>query len=255
MSHISYSEIKNWGKCPFYHKLMYIDGLSLFEGNLYTAFGKAIHAACEKVADLKTEELQELFELQLIVELELLEADYDKKIAASMREEGKTILSQLKEEMSKYFGEYTVLSVEEKLYEDIFIIDDDLQFKGYIDMVVKVGDEIHILDWKTSTRGWSDWQKKDTLLKYQLLYYKYYYSQKHAVHPSKIKTHFGILKRKTRSKNNIDFYEIESNKEKIRESLNFLKKFMYNVKSKRYIKNRLSCTYCEFDDTEHCKKK
>tara|TARA_R100000808_G_scaffold24996_1_gene60301 strand:- start:4720 stop:5487 length:768 start_codon:yes stop_codon:yes gene_type:complete len=255
MSHISYSEIKNWGKCPFYHKLVHIDGLSLFEGNLYTAFGKAVHAACEKVAILNTDELQELFELNFIVETQLLEEPYDHKMSEAMVIEGKRILSCLKEETQDYFGDYEVLSVEERLYEDIDLIEGELSFKGYIDMVIKSGDEIHILDWKTSTKGWNNWKKSDALTKYQLLFYKHYYAQKHSVPLEKIKTHFGVLKRRSNSKKYIEFHEVTSNKEKIIESLNFLKKFMYNVNNKKFVKNRLSCTYCEFNETPHCDKK
>ena len=49
MSHVSFSELKNWDKCAFYHKLMHIDKLKLFKGNEYTAFGTAIHDTCENM--------------------------------------------------------------------------------------------------------------------------------------------------------------------------------------------------------------
>ena len=63
MSHISFSELKNWNFCPFYHKLIHIDKLKGFEGNEYTAFGSAIHKACEvgvinEDADLREEFLK-----------------------------------------------------------------------------------------------------------------------------------------------------------------------------------------------------
>jgi hypothetical protein len=45
--HISYSEWRNWHICPHYHKLTYIDKVAQFEGNIFTAFGKAIHTVCE----------------------------------------------------------------------------------------------------------------------------------------------------------------------------------------------------------------
>ena len=48
MSHISYSALKDWSFCPFYHKLVYVDKLEAFRGNEYTAFGNAIHEVCEK---------------------------------------------------------------------------------------------------------------------------------------------------------------------------------------------------------------
>ena len=48
MPHISYSELKDWVTCAFYHKLTRVDKLKGFKGNEYTAFGTAIHAVCEK---------------------------------------------------------------------------------------------------------------------------------------------------------------------------------------------------------------
>ena len=48
MPHISYSELKDWVTCAFYHKLTRVDKLKGFKGNAFTAFGTAIHAVCEK---------------------------------------------------------------------------------------------------------------------------------------------------------------------------------------------------------------
>ncbi len=67
--HISYSEIKDWEFCPFYHKLTRVDKIAGFEGNEYTAFGTAIHSVCEaavqseywKVSEHDTESLTKYF--------------------------------------------------------------------------------------------------------------------------------------------------------------------------------------------------
>ena len=48
MSHISYSALKDWAFCAFYHKLTRVDKVDGFKGNEYTAFGSAIHSVCEK---------------------------------------------------------------------------------------------------------------------------------------------------------------------------------------------------------------
>ena len=61
MPHISFSELKNWNFCPFYHKLTYIDKLKGFTGNEYTAFGTAIHDVCEKKLLKETFEATEYF--------------------------------------------------------------------------------------------------------------------------------------------------------------------------------------------------
>lgn len=48
--HISYSELKIFTECPHKWKLQYVDGLAGFTGNIYTAFGTAIHSVCEQSA-------------------------------------------------------------------------------------------------------------------------------------------------------------------------------------------------------------
>ena len=48
--HISYSELKIFTECPYKWKLQYVDKLKGFTGNIYTAFGSAIHAVCEQSA-------------------------------------------------------------------------------------------------------------------------------------------------------------------------------------------------------------
>ena len=48
MSHISFSGLKLWNECPYKYKLAYIDKVAKFEGNIYTAFGSAMHTVCEK---------------------------------------------------------------------------------------------------------------------------------------------------------------------------------------------------------------
>ena len=65
MRHISFSQLKNWAKCPFYHKLANIDKVAgAFSGNIYTAFGSALHEAIENHLEenVVDEHLQEFFE-------------------------------------------------------------------------------------------------------------------------------------------------------------------------------------------------
>ena len=48
---ISFSEYKNWKECAHRHKLIYIDKIPYYSGNEYTAFGTAIHKACESAME------------------------------------------------------------------------------------------------------------------------------------------------------------------------------------------------------------
>ena len=74
MSHISYSELKEWTDCPWKHKLNYIDKIKQFKGNEHTAFGSALHTVCEVIVqdydqNKNSQGLHELFEQEFIQNL------------------------------------------------------------------------------------------------------------------------------------------------------------------------------------------
>ena len=67
MQHISFSELKNWDKCAHYHKLVHLDKLKGFEGNVHTAFGNAVHDVCEHILIKDSvENTQDLFEIRFL---------------------------------------------------------------------------------------------------------------------------------------------------------------------------------------------
>ena len=70
--HISYSELKDWATCPHYHKKAWIERVSTFEGNEYTAFGTAIHTVCEKKLLKEDINEQEVFQIGFDKELKTL---------------------------------------------------------------------------------------------------------------------------------------------------------------------------------------
>ena len=86
---------------------------------------------------------------------------------------------------------------------------------------------------------------------YQLTLYKHYFAKKMDIDPKNIETHFALLKR-TSKKDRVEFFRVTSGPRKTENALKLLKKALYNIKNKRYIKNRLSCKFCEFNKTEHC---
>ena len=118
MPHISYSELKNWHHCPFYHKLVNIDKLKVFEGNEYTAFGTALHSVCE---DLLTEEVSipkpELINQKFRDEIKKLKSEeLNKKLIIDMFEQGGKLSEQVLPSLDKYFDDCEVVMAEEKLY-------------------------------------------------------------------------------------------------------------------------------------------
>ena len=253
MPHISYSELKDWKFCAHYHKLTRVDGIDGFTGNQYTAFGSAIHSVCEK--KLLQEDLSDdFFVKELKKNISNLEDPVDKRIVEEMIGQGNRIIPEIDAALSDYFDEYEVLAVEMPLYETIE--DEEHKFKGYIDAVVATPDgKIHIFDWKTCSWGWDSRKKSDKIVTYQLTLYKHFFCQKMNINPKNVETHFALLKR-TAKKNNVEFFRVTSGSKKTENALKLLNTALYNIKNKRYIKNRLSCTSgygCKFYRTEHCR--
>ena len=253
MPHISYSELKDWVHCAFYHKLTRVDGIDGFTGNQYTAFGSAIHSVCEK--KLLQEEIDDNFFVEeLKKNIAALDDEIDNKIVHEMMKQGNAIIPEIEDALNNYFEEYEVLAVEMPLMEMIEG-EEDYKFKGFIDAVVATPDgKVHIFDWKTCSWGWDSKKKNDKMITYQLTLYKHFFCQKMEIDPKDVETHFALLKR-TAKKNRVEFFRVTSGSIKTNNALKTLNMALYNIKNKRYIKNRLSCTAgygCKFYKTEHC---
>ena len=253
MAHISFSELKDWVHCPYYHKLTRVDGIDGFTGNQYTAFGSAIHSVCEK--KLLQEELDEdFFVKELKKNISELDEPVDNKIVHQMMKQGNSIIPEIDDALHDYFEDFEVLAVEMPLMEDIQD-QDDYKFKGFIDAVVSTPDgKVHIFDWKTCSWGWDAKKRSEPMVTYQLTLYKHYFCQKMNVDPKDVETHFALLKR-TANKNRVEFFRVTSGPRKTDNALKLLNKAIYNIKKSHYIKNRLSCTSgygCKFYNTEHC---
>tara|TARA_B100000809_G_scaffold265311_1_gene323749 strand:- start:1268 stop:2047 length:780 start_codon:yes stop_codon:yes gene_type:complete len=258
MSHVSFSELKNWERCAFYHKLTYIDKLKLFKGNEYTAFGTALHAVCEGLLldRLTNETAPDSFLRAFKEEIDLLPEDLDLrgKLIHEMKDQGVALSTQVMSGVEDYFGEeYEIVSTEEQLLEPIRdFAGAEYNFKGFIDAVFKTPDgKYHIVDWKTCTWGWDARRKSDRMTTYQLTFYKYYFALKHDIDPKNIETHFALLKR-TAKKNSVEFFRVTSGDKKTQNAIKLLTTALYNITRKNYMKNKLACSNCEFHRTVHC---
>ena len=253
MKHVSFSQLKDWHFCPFYHKLVRIDGLKGFRGNTFTAFGNAIHDTCE---NMLTEGLDRPYDFflerfgKVLNELRSDGIEIDDGLVEKMEEQARPLVELVLPELEEYFGEYEVVSAEELLYEDID--DSELKYKGYIDLVLRTPDgKTHVIDWKSCSWGWDSRKKSDPMVTYQLTFYKYFYARKHGLDPKDVETHFALLKR-TAKQNNVEFFRVTNGQIKTNNALNFLNKAIYNIQKDKHIKNRLSCSKCDFYKTEHC---
>jgi len=253
LPHISYSELKNWVQCPFYHKLVNIQKIKGFKGNEYTAFGTAIHNVCEKKLLKEQINDEEFFVSNFSDSIAALDSDVvvDRRLVDKMVGQGKAILPEIEDALIAYFGpDYEVMSTEERLMVPI----DEVQynFKGFIDAVIKTSDgKYHIVDWKSCSWGWDMKKRTDPMITYQLTLYKKYYAIKHNINPDIIETHFALLKR-TSKKGRVEIFRVSSGNRKTNNASNLLMKAIKNISNGKYVKNKLSCNRCEFYKTEHC---
>ena len=254
--HISYSELKDWAHCPHYHKKAWVEKVAPFEGNEYTAFGSAIHDVCEKKLLKEDISETELFQLGFAKRLqELLEKniEFDAGNVQQMKVAGPEILAEVDDALQDYFGDYEVFSSEEMLY--VPIEDFNINFKGFVDAVVKVGDTYHLFDWKTCSWGWDSRKKAEKLVTYQLTLYKHFFCQKHGIDPAEVETHFALLKR-TAKTNRVEFFRVTSGPKKTENALKLLYQAIYNITKRFAIKNRLNCHKpypCKLLNTDHCR--
>ena len=254
MPHISYSALKNWDFCPFYHKLTYIDRKKIFKGNIFTAFGSALHETCEQLVYNEDVDYEKVFLKAFEGEINKLEAipDDNKKLMDGMKKQGIELASLLLAALKIKFPGYKVVSCEEQLMEPLLDTPEKYDFKGFIDLVIQTPDgKYHIIDWKSCSWGWDIRKKTDRMITYQLTYYKNFFCSKHNIDPKIVETHFGLLKR-TAKKNRVEIFRVSSGERKINNSLKILNKAVYNILNKNHPKNRLKCAKCDFHKTEWC---
>ncbi len=248
---ISYSELKTWNECSYKHKLIYVDKVDQFLANQYLAFGTAIHKACEEGVKDPNIDLAEVFEKTFLEEIKQIE-NLNPSIVNEFLEQGKFLCPEIMPALKKKFPDFELISVEEKLYEDIDEFNsNDLKFKGFIDLVIKTPDnKYHIIDWKTCSWGWDMKKKTDKILAYQLSFYKNYFAKKHNIDLKNIETYFILLKR-TAKKDKVEVLRVSNADRRIKNSLLLLEKAVININKNRTIKNKLACNRCHLYKV-HC---
>ena len=114
-------------------------------------------------------------------------------------EDGYLILDYFQK--SKNFNNFFSLKDDELVAIEQVIntkIGENVQFLGFIDFIVrsKTTGRYRIIDFKTSTKGWSKYQKSDPVKNTQILLYKKFYAEMLKISEDMIDVEFMILKRK-----------------------------------------------------------
>jgi hypothetical protein len=188
-------------------------------------------------------------------------------------EDGLEILNFIKKKRGGYFGkrgwhlvgcEVPLMITPNPKYPNIL-------YKGYLDVVLynETLNKFKILDIKTSTRAWSEKEKKDETKQFQLILYKKYYSQQFNIPEDNIDVEFFIVKRKVWENSDFPISRIQEFKpaagkvklNKATKAINSFIEEVFNIdgsySSKEFLPNPSShnCRFCPFkDNKELCDK-
>ena len=212
MAKVSFSQYSMWSSCPQQYKLNYIDKLGESSGNVHTIFGTGMHETIQHYLSVmygvSKKQADEINLDKLLLE-KMKEAFTKEKNALSegtpctqeqLEEffgDGRRILAWLQKNMQKFYSKsgYELVGIEIPLNAKI---KEGVNFIGFIDIVLRdmAENSIIIIDLKTSTMGWNQYQKADKFKNAQILLYKKYYSELFNIPLQKIRVEYQIMRRK-----------------------------------------------------------
>ena len=268
IEYISFSAWRDWVFCPFKFKITRLDKVRLFEGNEYSTFGTAVHDTSEQLVILEQKnkdnegikddeefDAVKFFQKRFKEEFESLSEEARNKVKqetiTDMKKQGEGLVELILPALKETFGDYELFSAEYELRQPVDG-HTNFDFYGFVDLIIKTPDgKYHIIDWKTCSWGWDIQKRTSKEYTYQLTYYKHFLSKQLNVEPNKIETYFGLLKR-TAKKDRVEIFRVTSGERKVKNALNILDKCVTNIKKNNFIKNKLSCSQCEYNRTLYC---
>jgi hypothetical protein len=185
-------------------------------------------------------------------------------------DDGIAILRWLKTRRNKIFTirKMKLLGIELPL---LLCLSTNLYYKAFIDFALYDEDlnKVYIYDIKTSTRGWSDNEKRDDQKTAQVLLYKEYFARQYGWDVDQIEVEFFIVKRKIYEQAEYPIPRLQSfrpasGKNKRKQAIDNFEAFTKDCfnkigepQIKSYLKNvgESSCKWCPYkDNQELCDK-
>lgn len=285
---VSYSQYSMYSQCQYQWYLAYVKKQKVFKPGIHLLYGTSLHEAIQhylevmygtsaKVAD--EIDLLTYFEDRMIENYKSDLLQYDNKHYTTKEEltefinDGKASIEWFKKNRNKYFSRKNteLVGIEIPILQSVTDYSPNVLIQGYIDFVLydKVTDTYTIFDIKTSTRGWTDKEKKDQTKINQILLYKHFYSRALKIPEEKINVKFFIVKRKIFENSEfpmkrIQEFEPANKTKKVKDAYTSLENFIKEcftkdsakyVEARVYNKNPLACKYCPYaDKPELCDK-
>lgn len=277
---VSFSQYSMFSECQYRWYLNYVKKRKERKPGIALVFGTAFHEVFQHYLDVMyNQSVKAANELDLECILkERLKANYTESVQENKGEhfstpqelkehylDGLAILEWIKKNRARYFNTKNtkLIGVEVPVLVPVSENTPNIFMNGYIDLVLynESTDTYTVYDIKTSTRGWTDKDKKNQTKVNQVLFYKKYFSEKMLVPEDRIDVMFFICKRKVYDNSDFPVYRVQEfspsqGKKKVNEAIESLKSFVnhaFDEKAKHksnatYHKNTDSCKYCEFKD-------
>ena len=285
---ISYSQYSLYNQCQYQWYLSYALDNKIFNPNIFLIYGTSLHEAIQSYLEKMYKEsgaaadrmdLNTFFEDRMIENYKSSLKDNNnihfstKEDIKEFIEDGKKSLDWFKKNRNKFFSRKTssLVGIEIPILIPVSDYSPNVFMKGFIDFVLHNTntDTYTIFDIKTSTRGWTDKEKKDQTKINQVLLYKRFYSKILNIPEERIDVQFFIIKRKIYEDSEFPIPRVQefipaNGKKKVQEAFNSLESFIkecftpdakYNME-KKYLKNNNSCKYCPYNKrADLCDKK
>jgi len=280
---ISYSQMSMFNECPKKWSLQYVEGYKQFTSSIHTIFGSALHKAIQHYLSVFYEQSGAAADREDIIQIfkEALQNEYKEQYNKNNKqhfsnstelsefyEDGVNILEYFKKKRSSYFSKkgWVLVGCEVPLTLNPHYLLSNVIYQGYLDIVLyhEPTNEFLIIDFKTSTRGWYDNDKKDENKQFQLILYKHFFSHQFNVPIDKIKINFFILKRKLPEKSDfptsrIQEFQPASGKIKTNKAVEVLNNFIetafdengYKKTEHKPVLNK-NCKWCPFYKKSLC---
>lgn len=277
---ISYTQFSAWSECPHRWRLMYIDKHRQ-PPNIHLAFGTAMHETLQEYLDLMYnksikaadefaiyEDFQERFMKMYGDYKEQIGNNFTtKKELTEFVNDGLNIIDFFIQRRQMYFSkrgtkllgvEMPILIPPHKKYPNIMLY-------GKLDLVFYDEDlkKVEIWDIKTSTRGWTKWDKENKIKTAQMVLYKRYFADQYNIPVDSIDCKYFIVKRKIPKDpmypamaSRIQTFEPSSGKVTMnrvsRQLLDFIEDCfendMYKMKEYTKLPSEKNCKWCPFND-------
>lgn len=274
---ISWSQYRLWRKCPHKHHLIYREGEERDPPSKHTDYGSALHNTAEDWFSLIQEGKTPDFDprarfIQHFVSITRPNQEgkiyqgngiFKKGEISEWAEIGKESIEELLAYVKANFPGWEIFSAEHDLMTPISDKYPEYWFNGFVDLILRRGDEFYILDYKTCSWGWGKDKIGDPYTMGQIQAYAYYFMRQHpdlVQNISQFKAAYLLVKKTAKSGARIELLGVPVRKQNVDEIQNGLDSMILALQEGRHPARGMTngeCTAyggCRFMGTEKCPK-